>query len=494
MPTTQLIMDLQQIRSVIHILHATAAARRVSLHMWFAYQPSPRTALHLGFDQRQSARTALHLLCDDQSQARSALHLLSEAEQFLTVRRALHASYTGLKRTGRGAHLQFYGADPIAARTALHLLYTAPALRGSRSVLHLLHGSTASVFDFMQATVVINGVRVQPLSVRVVEDINQIADTAVMEFAKPLPSALSAFGIPVHITIMGISYDLIVGDHSRGRSFADRRYTLTASSPAISLQGRHAKPVHGALTGLASSLAASLCGQVTMQWRMVDWLVLPLRWQATGQAPLDLLRDLVSAAGGLLTSGRDGSLAALAWPPHPPEDWQDYADASVDTMSSIYTLDDNEDERDLYNLFIVADEMLSGDQFRIEEDRDKKQGAYTEALVYQTPWDDTFDLSHRGDIDSVVLQTLGDEERVVEEEMVEIQNGEGRTQFPIYALIRLRWNKVDLGSIKHSEDGRIETGVDGESLLFLTYKTRARRYKVYMGPGKPDPLMLVAGG
>ncbi len=485
---------LSTARSGLHILHGQAAMRRSAIRLWFASTSSPRTGLHLLFEQRPTYKQALHMIWDNQVQARSAAHLQSAAERFLTARAALHMAHAGLVRSARSAHLSFYGSDPVETRAGLHLAYQAVARIDFRAALHLLHNSAAPATAFAPAVVIIAGVRVHPLSLRVVEDVNQAADTAVLEFAAPLPAALATARTPVHITVLGISYRLQVESCSRDRAFAERRYTLTASSRAIRLQGRYAEPVHGGMTGLASALAASLCGSIPMHWHMVDWLVLPLRWQATGQAPLDLLRDLVSAAGGLLTSARDGSLTAIPWPPEAPDSWPDHVAAQVDTRSSIYSLADDADARDLCNLFTVSDEMPAEDQFRFDEDREKKQGAYTEVLVYQTPWDNDFEVSHRGDAGLVALQELGVEERVVEEELVEIKDGEGRTQFPVYELIRLRWNKTDLGSITHSEDGRIETGIEGESLLFLTYRTRARRYQVYMGPGEPEPLMLVAGG
>lgn len=484
----------EEIRAGLHAVHTPAASRRAALRLWFAPTTLPRNGAHLLFEQQPEARGAVHLVCAGQVQARTTLHMSYGVQQMQAARAALHLLQVGTRRAARLLRLGYSGTDVVETRTALHARYASPRHVELRAGAHLLHAAAVVAAVIPETVVTVSGVRVRPIAVRIVEDVNQVADTATVEFAQPPPPGAITEGAPVIIHILGITYIFLVEHYARNREFGAHTCTLTASHQAHRLQARYSHPVRGALTGLASALATSLCGTIPLSWRMVDWLVQPLRWQATGEAPLDLLRNLVSAAGGVLTSARDGTLIAMSWPPVSPPGWQGKAKANVDSMSSIYTLADDEDQRDRFNQFTVTDEIPATDQFRIDEDTDKKRGAHTEVLVYQTPWDNAFDVSHRGDTGLVVLQALGVEERVIDEELIEIRGGEGRTQFPIYELIRMRWNKTDLGSIKHSEDGRIETGIDGESLLFLTYRTRARRYKVYMGPGEPEPLMLVAGG
>ena len=128
---------------------------------------------------------------------------------------------------------------------------------------------------------------------------------------------------------------------------------------------------------------------------------------------------------------------------------------------------------------------------RVEEDSDARRGSVTEALVYQVPWRDDFDVRHCGRPEIVVLEDLGVEERTITDEQIEIVDGQGRAQYPIYAVLSGRWNAVNLGGVTPAEDGTITTATPGESILYLSYRTKARRYRVDLGEENAPPLMVV---
>lgn len=427
-----------------------------------------RQCLHLRYDRAAEIRQCAHLWYDRAAEARQCLHL----------------RYSGATQARQCAHLRYDRA--AETRQCLHLLYDR-ALQ-ARQCLHLRYaGPSAAEVD---TAVSIAGAPVSPVGIGIVEDLDQVAITATLEFARPLPAAQSEPGAPVSIDIWDTSYFLRVESYSRTRRFGEHAWTLTASSPAARLQSLYADPVEGELSGQASHIAARLAGDVPLRWDMVDWTVQPLRLVAAGEAPLDLLRNLASAAGGAVTSLPDGTLRAAADPPLPPADWPTHVAASVDSLGSMISVSDNDDPREPYNSVTVSDEGASGQELRIEEDSDARRGRVTEARVYQVPWQDSFDVRHCGKR-IVVLEDLGIEERVITDEQIEIVDGSGKTQYPIYALLSGRWNAVNLGGITPAEDGTITTATPGESILYLTYRTKARRYRVDLGEDDAPPLMLV---
>lgn len=466
--TLHLIWDARPIaRQGLHLQWASSASARQTLRMIWDARPISRQCLHLQWDAATAARQGLHLLWDTRPIARQGL--LLQWDTAASARQALHLVWDARPIARQGLHLQWDKTPTI--RRCLHLIWSAE--RAAQP----------------ETTVTIGGEPVFPIAIRVTESADQAAIAATLEFAEALPPGLGP-PAPVVIEIFGIRYELQGKSYSRSREFGSRSWTLAASSPAYRLQSRYADDIEGELTGMASAIARNLAGGIPIDWSMVDWQVQPGRLSPTGQAPLDVLRDLVSAAGGRLTGARDGILCALPWPPHRPADWPEHVEAETDSLSAMISISDDADERDLKNAVTVSDESATGD-LRIEEIPDTRIGNRAEVRVYQVPWSGDFDVRHCG-ASWVLLQDFGVEERAVEEEMLEIVDGRGKTQYPIYELLAARWNKINLGGITHGEDGAITTAVRAESLLYLTYKTKARRLLVDMNEEHPEPLMIVA--
>lgn len=431
----------ERARACLLMTCAPAARPRACLNIWCGSQARPRACLLISCAARARARACLLMTCEDLPRPRAAL-----------------------------------------------IMESTPAMRARACLLMTCARQGDS--HLSPCLVYIEGQPVQPIAVSLTDDCDQVAITATLEFAAPLPDNLWP-PAAISLDLLGQRYELLGESYSRTRRFGERGWTLVASSPAARLQSRYAEPVSGNLDGPASTLARQLAGPVPLVWTMVDWQVQPGRLSAAGQAPLELLRTLVSAAGGTLSSDPDGRLRAQVWPPYPPADWPTHRAATVDSLHHMIAVSDSEDSRDLYNAVTVsADAESTGASLRIEEDADQRVGTVTEVVVYQVPWRDEFDLRHCGK-SLVVLADLGIEEREIIDELIEIQQGSGRTQYPIHGIVAARWNQIDLGSITPAEDGTLETAITGESLLYLSYKTRARRYRVDAGEIDPEPLLVV---
>jgi hypothetical protein len=265
------------------------------------------------------------------------------------------------------------------------------------------------------------------------------------------------------------------------------QYIVEAMSPAVLLGEPYAAPVEGELTGLASEIATSQSGSVPISWQTVDWEIPPSTWIASGETPLTLLKTLASAVGAVVQSLPDGSLVIEPEYPVSVNQWA----AAVPGLSLVENLDCfttgfTPEIKSGYNKFLIGDQLSSAATERLEEEAISKRVKL--ARGYQTPWAGDLELTHTGG-DWVTIEPLGVEERQ-ETETVEIVAGAGRVQYPIYSRDEVAWGQVNLGSVTVSEDGSLVAGVDGESMLTITYTTRCLLWRVT--DAQNEKLQLVA--
>ena len=344
--------------------------------------------------------------------------------------------------------------------------------------------------EFRPPRVWIAGQAVYPSSIDIEEDITQAVDRATLTFPDADIELQAHKGSAVVIELFGDCHVLQVDEEPSGSlSHGEYRVVLSCASPATLLDADSAEPVEGDLSGMTTDIAAVLVSAagVQLHWQTLSWPLTPGRLIAAGESPLELLQRLTGAIGSLLISRRDGSLVAEPDYPVPPEDWpQAEAVVTLGSMQDIIKLDWQPDWRPGYNRYEVSDTTPAADTLRIIEDGERRIGLTTEVLVYQTPWADNFDLSHRAAPGMIVLENLGVESRIVGPEKIIVQNGKGTSEYPIYAVHAAAWDAVNLGSPTYSEDGSITVDNNDASRLWLTYTTRVRRYRVR--------AMKVAGG
>ena len=342
-----------------------------------------------------------------------------------------------------------------------------------------------------ELVLLIDGQQVDPVRVSITWSRQQSAIEVELECADAATYELAQRHKPASVDIWGYSFQLVVDGRSRHESFGEHSYTVRLASPAVRLESPWAAKVAGELSGMASAIARQLTGALAMHWQTVDWYILPGRWLAAGESPLALLQQLVSAAGAVLLAQEDGGMAVQPLYPIPVPDWpQATGIKQVSAVGDIITLESSGEHRDVVNLVAVGDQQTAKDTLTIEEDSERKNGDVTQVLVYQTPWRDDFRLTHRGDAMTATVVPMGVEERTIMAEEIIIQDGEGRAAYPIYAILSAHYNKHSLGTPTYSEDGSIATAILGDSILLLSYRTRARRYQAR--ESAYNDLLLVA--
>jgi hypothetical protein len=282
-------------------------------------------------------------------------------------------------------------------------------------------------------------------------------------------------------------YRFVVTSPRLDEQWGQTRYIVEAMSPAAMLGEPWAKPIDGELSGMASTIAATLAGSITISWQTVDWPIPAATWIASGQTPLALLKQLAAAVGAVVQSLPDGSLLVLPEYPVSVPAWATASPAA--TMVEILdcaTTGATPDHRLGYNRYLIGDQATSADTLRLEETTITQVSK--EVRGYQTPWTGAFDLSHTGGA-WVQIEDLGIELRQLTE-TIEIVGGAGRTQYPIVSRDAIEWLQTNLGSVTVAEDGGVTADVAGQSLLLITYTTRCRLWMVR--DPRNEQLQLVA--
>ena len=325
----------------------------------------------------------------------------------------------------------------------------------------------------------IAGVEYDPVRLSVTWSRTQSLIEAEVELATAAEWAAPARHAPARLRLWGYDFALVVEAWNRNETFETTNWTLRLASPAALLESPWADAVEGELAGRASALAARLAGALPLRWQTVDWEIAPGRWTATGQSPLELLQALATACGAALVSAPDGALDVLPLYAVSPQNWASAVPSLVlDAVGDVISLAASPEDKPGYDRITVADAAAGDGGLRLEEDAEKKSGGVTEVLVYQTPWRGDFRLTHRGDPARASIVDLGVENRAITEEEIIVSDGAGNTAYPVYAILSARYNARNLGAVTFAEDGAVETATKGESILILSYRTRARRYRV----------------
>jgi len=380
--------------------------------------------------------------------------------------------------TGRALVSHSYGMIVAQARAEMeHLYEITDVVRVMAASTRLYsHVEVPSIINpGLVQSVTVAGQVIDPISIDIAWKRSEYVITGSIELATSADYQLFKRGQNITVLLHGDEYLLTVEAKSRRRVHGSAwTYTVHCLSPAALILARpYAQTLTGELTGMASALAAQLGGVVTINWSTVDWFIPPATWNVTDQDPLELLRTLAAAAGAILVSERDGSLTVESAYIVPVPQWSEAAPAAViNEVLDIYEAAEGNEHRAGYNRYLVSDQMTSSDSYRMEDEVVDENLHYIR--VYQTPWIDDFTLRHTGG-DWVFLEDLGVEERQ-ETEIVEFVSGEARTAYPIYGVSELVWKQVSLGTVITSEDGRIVSSIDGESLAEITYTTRARKW------------------
>lgn len=337
-----------------------------------------------------------------------------------------------------------------------------------------------------------------PVGLSLTIDRAAYAITGSIELAEAEQYLACAVGRDIALTIGAQTVVLRVADRRRSRTHGDWRYTVDLASPATWMDAPWADPVGPelALSGLASAMAntivATAAHPVALSWQTIDWPIPADTLMASGRTPLELLRTLKDAPGAVMQSELDGSLTIEPEYPVPVPRWSLTAPAlTISEGAEVIGLEEDDDWRDGANAYLVGSGAGGSlaNQLRVS-DVDNGDGSKT-VRVAAVPWRSDIALEHRGG-DWVQLALVGDVERE-ETEVVQIVDGSGTCQYPVVAVLANDWLEYELGAISVAEDGTVTAATAGDSLLSITYRTRAREW-LLRNPRAEEVMVVATAG
>lgn len=293
------------------------------------------------------------------------------------------------------------------------------------------------------------------------------------------------------------TYAFVVDSKSLSRTIDDEGHyketaTLSGLSPLCRFANPRATPVTKTWTTPtnAKAIVEELLGTVT--WNLVDWQIPAYRLSADSAAPLDVAKQIVEAAGGLIESNPDGSVVVRhRWPT---------SIALLNTVSpdhilhetSIYSASESPTQDELMNKVRILDsnagyqDRLEYVPNKIDEDDDPWSGIL---YAFLSPWRDGLTIAttrgskiQLGSL-SEGTRTIGDSEEYPPE-TITFENGNSTTQYPIATITAFTWLDDVLGGVTFTPYSTTIEATDsgtygGYSLAEIEYTTRYLKVPVY---------------
>lgn len=288
----------------------------------------------------------------------------------------------------------------------------------------------------------------------------------------------TAYETEVVINVDGTEYNFIVdGYPTDARAVGETVYVVPLASPSILLAAPHSS-VDGSLYGLASEIVATLAAGCAVDWQLVDWVIPAGLLAGDGLPAMDIIKKIVTAAGGVVQTAPDGTIVCRPEYPVSVPQW--------DTVDPDYTLTDQDDFfsvvpsaglRDGYNVFYLSNQQLAGDG--VSMDIESISATENELRVYLLPWDESASVTMHHSGGSWVSMVYGGVAVDEITDQVEIVGGSGKTTKLSSGYVSHQYTYTDLGAIEIAEDGTVTTETAGNSLVQLTYSNRYHKYSAF---------------
>ena len=476
----------------ISMEHNMAMPERFSLHHNFSDAATLRKSLYHVFGDMLAQRFSLHHNFSDAILLRKAFeHRFAIAELLRLSNKHEFAITSEALRKSTYHDLSIQDVDTLR-RSLYHVFGVLGVSSGENDL-------TCTVESRLGGELVKNGSRIN-----IERDIEIYHIDCELKVAGQGEWVKYRRGMDYAVTINGKTYNLIVTVPTRTRQHGASVYNVLCQSPSVRLGYGWSETVSGEFTGFASDIAAQLsamgpAGDVfTIDWRVEvhNEFYGPGEFIVAEEYPIEAIARLAAVHKGVVLSDPDGvTLRIIRRPGKHRVDERSSAspDYSLSDAHHWFVQSESPDLRDGYNKYLVTDQS-SSDNTGLRQENEAISRTEKRVRGYQVPWDGEFDLTHRGgDWVYIVAEPL--EERVIENEIVKFEDGEGSTLYPIYDWSIAGadgdgWKEHNLGTVTAAEDGTLTSSVEGDSLLSITYTTRCRVWRVT--DPRDEQLMLVA--
>jgi hypothetical protein len=511
----------------VSLAWALAEEKYQPVHAWFAEAVVVRLLYNLGRGADRLVRLIQTLSADPQSLYRRLVYELAAEDRVDLYVRLLQTIMAG-----EGTVIQIHGANgdfsvgETVTGAASGAVGTVAAVDGDALVLSDVAGSFAAgeaisgqasgraatvgavetaqgrtIFASVAYDVFLDGLsikgRISGLTVREGEGYPHheatlsSADPGLFHEADPARMR-GAERLEVHVGGRAMTFVI------RRRQGTDRDFSFTALSPSCLLAAPfHNEVVFEPASGTAASQAAADLADyagLTVSWQCEDF-PLPDDWSFEGY-PLDGLKSLAEAVGGIVASQDDGGLLIAprlkyrprAMPAAPP-------DAAYFPETELFSISYNEANGSGENRITVYGHASQGQApFYEVENGDYGVGDAVTVRIYWPggpPADRPATYVTAG-----AVEFLGQEAEVVADELVRFQDGRAQAARPVARLTKIDWIGDDWPGIDYTPHARGLTLSGATDALGQSYRLARIRYETvywrYRLAGHDVPELLAA--
>jgi len=474
-------------------------ALQVRADHYSEYSDSPRAVSVCEFPYESSAmvRITHDAMYDDKPRA-VAEHTGYYTDSERTT--ALHtASYALLPRVlaEHRARYSDYTQVMSVLEAGYDLLQNNPVRASHRSFYTISDGG--AILQSIASSVKVAGIEVDPGNIDVRMDEGDAGWSATVEIMQPSDYALINLRDVVEIAIGGEVFTMFVDTKSINRSDpVDIRMEITCLSPVMLLEAPYSEPADflvDTVTG-ARSVVEQLLGQ-TVDWRIIDWPILPYRFAVQQQTPLSSAKLIAEAVGAVIESEPDGSLyVRYLYPVSVPS----FESATPDMV--LTDIDDNLSSRDkryradVFNSFRVREGkgILSDSLEWVPDEEDATSGTLR---AYLEPWRYTAEVHHTDTL-ALPLIPMGVVSRE-ETEVVEIVDGEGTLRYSAVGVDSYEWLSASMGTLIHEPRTKTIAVSDpatnwGYGLVRVVYRVETLNYRTQIPTSEPIQYLIVDKG
>jgi len=269
--------------------------------------------------------------------------------------------------------------------------------------------------------------------------------------------ALCTAGSAMVVTVNGTSYGCIIDTRGRQRSFGETVYTVYGRSATKQLDFPYADPVTQEYSSAnAYAIANALCtaSGITLQWDVINWTIPDNTLVASAQSPLEIIKQLAEACGGVLQSNAAGTtlIVRYAYPVSPTCFNDQAADETLTDTTHIISVNEQFEKRAGHNKVRVSNKSIADadeNYIYIELDEVRNKGETT----FQTVDDVYLRIYSNADYDVAVTagsveKIASNETRTMPTETVNfVHDEDGTVSRPINAISSITWMGNSLGSL-----------------------------------------------
>ena len=286
-------------------------------------------------------------------------------------------------------------------------------------------------------------------------------------------------GTELLITLGTDEYKFIIDSRNRIQSWGSNTYLLQARSPS-SVLGDGALPIYKTWDSISALDALTeLAGGIAFDFQMIDWIFPDNVLSSEGELPIEIIDRIVRAAGGILSTKKDGSLLMqYKYKQAPPEFDITNVDFTISDLDDIFKLSEERVTKPKYNQVYVSNEPdTDATSIRLEqvEINTVNLTALIRAFVY--PFTDSLTLYHSYDATVNIVPQTNPITQEMDEEVIEIVDGKGSVVNPVFAIVETEYLKEDLGAVSFS-NSTISTASLGTSLLRIKYQSQFHDFLV----------------